>query len=76
LRGGNELLGQAKKRLKSATRKSTTDGNFLAGRVECIGACTGSGHAGQLRLYENLTPMKFDASSKNSMPAITLLPSR
>src|SRR5260370_16123638 len=61
LRGGNELLGQAKKRLEIGHKEVTTDGIFSLEEVECIGACTGA-PAMQVNydFYENLTPMKFD----------------
>ena len=61
LRGGNELLEQAKKRLEIGHKETTTDGVFSLEEVECIGACTGA-PAMQVNydFYENLTPMKFD----------------
>jgi NADH-quinone oxidoreductase subunit F len=61
LRGGNELLEQAKKRLEIGNKEVTTDGVFSLEEVECIGACTGA-PAMQVNydFYENLTPMKFD----------------
>jgi NADH-quinone oxidoreductase subunit F len=61
LRGGNELLDQAKKRLEIGHKETTTDGVFSLEEVECIGACTGA-PAMQVNydFYENLTPMKFD----------------
>ncbi len=61
LRGGNELLEQAKKRLEIGHKQTTTDGVFSLEEVECIGACTGA-PAMQVNYdyYENLTPMKFD----------------
>jgi NADH-quinone oxidoreductase subunit F len=61
LRGGNELLEQAKKRLEIGNKEVTTDGIFSLEEVECIGACTGA-PAMQVNydFYENLTPMKFD----------------
>src|SRR6266478_2296976 len=61
LRGGNELLEQAKKRLEISHKETTTDGVFSLEEVECIGACTGA-PAMQVNydFYENLTPMKFD----------------
>ena len=42
LRGGNELLEQAKKRLEIGHKEVTTDGIFSLEEVECIGACTGA----------------------------------
>jgi len=61
LRGGNELLDQAKKRLEIGNKEVTSDGIFSLEEVECIGACTGA-PAMQVNydFYENLTPMKFD----------------
>src|SRR5260370_23197243 len=61
LRGGNELLDQAKKRLEIGHKETTTDVVFSLEEVECIGACTGA-PAMQVNydFYENLTPMKFD----------------
>src|SRR5436853_2918623 len=61
LRGGNELLEQAKKRLEIGHKQVTSDGVFSLEEVECIGACTGA-PAMQVNydFYENLTAMKFD----------------
>src|SRR5216684_292714 len=61
LRGGNELLEQAKKRLEIGHKETTTDGVFSLEEVECIGACTGA-PAMQVNydFYENLTPLSFD----------------
>src|SRR6266404_9590922 len=61
LRGGNELLEQAKRRLEIGNKETTTDGVFSLEEVECIGACTGA-PAMQVNydFYENLTPAKFD----------------
>jgi NADH-quinone oxidoreductase subunit F len=61
LRGGNELLDRAKKRLEIGHKETTTDGIFSLEEVECIGACTGA-PAMQVNydFYENLTPLKFD----------------
>src|SRR6202165_6223909 len=61
LRGGNELLEQAKKRLEIGNKEVTTDGVFSLEEVECIGACTGA-PAMQVNydFYENLTALKFD----------------
>jgi NADH-quinone oxidoreductase subunit F len=61
LRGGNELLDRAKKRLEIGHKESTDDGVFSLEEVECIGACTGA-PAMQVNydFYENLTPLKFD----------------
>ena len=61
LRGGNELLDRAKKRLEIGHKETTEDGVFSLEEVECIGACTGA-PAMQVNydFYENLTPLKFD----------------
>lgn len=61
LRGGDELLEQAKKRLEIGHKEVTTDGVFSLEEVECIGACTGA-PAMQVNydFYENVTPLKFD----------------
>src|ERR1700693_3567608 len=61
LKGGNELLDRAKKRLEIGHKETTNDGVFSLEEVECIGACTGA-PAMQVNydFYENLTPLKFD----------------
>ncbi len=61
LRGGNELLDRAKKRLNIGNKEVTKDGIFSLEEVECIGACTGA-PAMQINydFYENLTPLTFD----------------
>jgi len=61
LRGGNELLERAKKRLEIGHKETTDDGMFSLEEVECIGACTGA-PAMQVNydFYENLSPIKFD----------------
>src|SRR3989440_4531546 len=61
LKGGNELLEQAKKRLEIGHKEVTTDGVFSLEEVECIGACTGA-PAMQVNydFYERLDPLKFD----------------
>src|ERR1700704_3427398 len=61
LRGGNELLDRAKKRLEIGHKEVTKDGVFSLEEVECIGACTGA-PAMQVNydFFENLTPLKFD----------------
>jgi NADH-quinone oxidoreductase subunit F len=61
LRGGNELLDRAKKRLEIGHKETTKDGVFSLEEVECIGACTGA-PAMQINydFYENLTPTTFD----------------
>src|SRR5713101_2374061 len=42
LRGGNEILERAKKRLEIGHKETTNDGVFSLEEVECIGACTGA----------------------------------
>jgi NADH-quinone oxidoreductase subunit F len=61
LKGGNELLDRAKKRLVIGHKEVTEDGVFSLEEVECIGACTGA-PAMQVNydFYENLTALKFD----------------
>ena len=61
LRGGYEILDQAKKRLEIGHKETTNDGVFSLEEVECIGACTGA-PAIQVNydFYENLTPKQFD----------------
>jgi NADH-quinone oxidoreductase subunit F len=61
LRGGYEILEQAKKRLEIGHKETTSDGVFSLEEVECIGACTGA-PAMQVNydFYENLTPKQFD----------------
>src|SRR6202047_5054805 len=61
LRGGNELLDRAKKRLEIGHKEVTKDGIFSLEEVECIGAWTGA-RAMQINydFYENLTPLTFD----------------
>src|SRR5271169_6115480 len=56
LRGGNEILDRAKKRLEIGHKEVTQDGVFSLEEVECIGACTGA-PAMQVNydFYENLT---------------------
>src|SRR4030088_1986590 len=66
LRGGYEVLHQAKKRLEIGHKETTADGAFSLEEVECIGACTGA-PAMQVNydFYENLTPLKFDRIIEN-----------
>src|SRR5246127_4225197 len=61
LRGGYDILEQAKKRLEIAHKAVTKDGVFSLEEVECIGACTGA-PAIQVNydFYENVTPKQFD----------------
>jgi len=75
LRGGYEILEQAKKRLEIGHKETTNDGVFSLEEVECIGACTGA-PAIQINydFYENLTPKQFDRiieeldAGKNPVP--------
>src|SRR3981081_1268199 len=62
LRGGYDILNQAKKRLEIGHKETTADGAFSLEEVECIGACTGA-PAMQVNydFYENLTPLQFDS---------------
>ena len=61
LRGGNELLDRAKRRLEIGHKETTKDGVFSLEEVECLGACTGA-PAMQVNYdyYEEVTPNKFD----------------
>jgi NADH-quinone oxidoreductase subunit F len=61
LRGGYDILEQAKKRLEIGHKQTTKDGVFSLEEVECIGACTGA-PAMQVNydFYENLTLNSFD----------------
>ena len=61
LKGGYDILAQAKKRLEIGHKQTTKDGVFSLEEVECIGACTGA-PAIQVNydFYENLTPSSFD----------------
>src|ERR1700693_4037226 len=60
LRGGNELLERAKKRLEIGHKEVTKDGIFSLEEVECIGACTGA-PAMQINygFDETLSPASF-----------------
>ena len=61
LRGGNELLDRAKKRLNIGNKQTTSDGVFSLEEVECIGACSWA-PAAQVNydFHENLTEAKMD----------------
>jgi len=62
LRGGEEMLEHARKRLGVAVNKGITpDGMFSVEEVECIGACSWA-PAMQVNytFHENLTPEKID----------------
>ena len=62
LRGGEEILEHAKKKLGVARNKGITpDGMFSVEEVECIGACSWA-PAMQVNydFHENLTPEKVD----------------
>src|SRR3989442_5140196 len=61
LKGGNELLERAKRRLEIGHKETTADGVFSLEEVECIGACTGApAMQGNYDFFENLTALKFD----------------
>ena len=76
LKGGYNVLEQAKKRLEIGHKETTEDGVFSLEEVECIGACTGA-PAMQVNydFYEELTALKFDRiiedldKGKNPEPA-------
>ena len=72
LRGGNELLDQAKKRLEIGNREVTKDGMFSLEEVECIGACSW-GPAMQVNydFHENLTVEKMDRVLKEYLEDAT-----
>src|SRR5215471_13210954 len=61
LRGGYDILEQAKRRLEIGHKETTEDGVFSLEEVECIGACTGA-PALQVNydFFENVSPQKFD----------------
>ena len=61
LKGGNELLERAKKRLEIGHKEVTGDGVFSLEEVECIGACSWA-PAVQVNydFHENLTVEKLD----------------
>ena len=61
LRGGNELLDRAKKRLEIGHKEVTKDGIFSLEEVECIGACSWA-PAAQVNydFHENLDVEKID----------------
>jgi NADH-quinone oxidoreductase subunit E len=62
LRGGEEILAHAKKKLGvTANKEVTADGMFSVEEVECIGACSWA-PAMQVNydFHENLTPEKVD----------------
>ena len=62
LRGGEEILDYAKKKLGVTQNKGVTlDGMFSVEEVECIGACSWA-PAMQVNydFHENLTPEKVD----------------
>ena len=72
LRGGAELLGQAKKRLEIGHKEVTTDGVFSLEEVECIGACSWA-PAVQVNydFHENLTVEKMDKVLKEYLEEAT-----
>src|SRR5437899_6566738 len=59
LRGGNQLLEHAKRKLEIGHKEVTADGVFSLEEVECIGACTG-GPAMQVNydFYEDVRDRK------------------
>jgi NADH-quinone oxidoreductase subunit E len=61
VRGGEEILGHCKKRLRIGHKETTADGLFSLEEVECLGACCGA-PAMQVNydFYEDLTPEKID----------------
>src|SRR5262249_16838428 len=61
LRGGYDVLKQAKKRLKIGQKEVTKDGVFPLKEVKSIGPCPGA-PAIQVNydFYKNLTPLSFD----------------
>src|SRR3954465_1903299 len=61
LRGGEEMLEHAKKKLGIGHKMTTSDGTFSLEEVECIGACSW-GPAMQVNydFHENLTEETFD----------------
>jgi NADH-quinone oxidoreductase subunit E len=61
LKGGNELLERAKKRLVIGHKETTQDGIFSLEEVECIGACSWA-PALQVNydFYHHMTPGKLD----------------
>jgi NADH-quinone oxidoreductase subunit E len=63
LRGGEELLRHAEKKLGIRVGQSTPDGRiFLKQEEECLAACTGAPMMMVDHVYhENLTPEKVDA---------------
>src|SRR2546427_13206953 len=61
LRGGNQLLEHAKRKLEIGHKEVTADGVFSLEEVECIGACTGGpAMQGNYDFYEDVTALKFD----------------
>ena len=61
LRGGEEILEHAKKKLGVANKGTTADGLFTVEEVECIGACSWApAMMLNYEFHENLTPEKID----------------
>src|SRR5258708_11304438 len=61
LRGGYDILEQAKKRLEIGHKEVTKDAHFSLEKLECIGACTGAPAISvNYHFYANLTPLAFD----------------
>ncbi len=62
LRGSDDLIAHAERRLGIHVGETTKDGQFTLKAVECLGSC---GTAPMLqcgaKYHEDLTPEKFDA---------------
>lgn len=66
LRGGNELLAQAKEVLGVDNNEATPDGLFSLEEVECMGACGGAPMvAVNETFHENVTQQEFDSIIKS-----------
>jgi NADH-quinone oxidoreductase subunit E len=62
LKGGNEILDRAKKRLEIGHKEVSADGVFSLEEVECIGACCWAPAVMvNYDFHENLDPEKMDA---------------
>ena len=59
LRGGYDILAQAKKRLEIGHKETTKDGMFSLEEVECIGACTGAPAIRELRFLREPDTFQF-----------------
>ncbi len=61
LRGGEELLAHASKRLGIGNREATADGQFSLEEVECIGACSWApALIDNYEFHHSVTPEKLD----------------